>query len=52
MGSVNLIVVVESVRDLITKADDSLEAFHVPSIIAVGVALGMSFSQLHPRTSD
>lgn len=40
MGSVNLVVIVESIRTLVTKNDDSLEAFHLPSIIAVAAALG------------
>lgn len=38
MGSVNLVVIVESVRSLISK--DSDKEFHLPSIIAVSVALG------------
>ena len=38
MGSVNLVVIVESVRTLITK--DEPGHFHLPSIIAVGAALG------------
>lgn len=40
MGSVNLVVIVESTRSLITKEGDELQAFHLPSIIAVGSALG------------
>ena len=40
MGSVNLVVIVESIHKLVTKNDDSLEAFHLPSIIAVSAALG------------
>ncbi|KAI0785409.1 CDF-like metal transporter [Irpex lacteus] len=41
MGSVNLVVVVESIRTIIShnSADDTNE-FHVPSIIAVAAALG------------
>lgn len=38
MGSVNFIVIVESARNLITS-DGDLNDFHLPSIIAVGVAL-------------
>ncbi|KAG6888233.1 hypothetical protein C0992_009225 [Termitomyces sp. T32_za158] len=40
MGSVNLVVVVESVRSIITIED--VKKFHLPSIIAVSVALGIS----------
>ncbi len=42
MGSVNLVVVVEAARSLLTKKGDALAPFHLPSIIAVGAALGMS----------
>ncbi|PPQ64325.1 hypothetical protein CVT26_002208, partial [Gymnopilus dilepis] len=42
MGSVNLIVVVESVRTLSEKNDD-LRPFHLPSIIAVASALAVKF---------
>jgi hypothetical protein len=41
MGAVNLIVVVESVRSLIAKEDAN--DFHIQSIIAVAVALGVKF---------
>ncbi|KAK0193505.1 CDF-like metal transporter [Armillaria mellea] len=41
MASVNLIVVVESVRSLVSKEDDTLKDFHLPSIIAVAAALGV-----------
>lgn len=40
MASVNLVVVVEALRTLITKRGDSLTDFHLPSIIAVAAALG------------
>ena len=41
MGSVNLVVVVESARTLIThNSDDDTNTLHVPSLIAVGAALG------------
>lgn len=45
MSAVNLIVVVESVRSIIThKKDDSdTNNFHIPSIVAVGAALGVKF---------
>jgi hypothetical protein len=39
MGSVNFIVIVESARSLITKRNDDLKDFHLPSIIAVAAAL-------------
>ncbi|KAF8627252.1 hypothetical protein AX15_004458 [Amanita polypyramis BW_CC] len=41
MGSVNLVVIVESVKALATKHDDHSQSFHLPSIIAVAVALGV-----------
>jgi hypothetical protein len=40
MGSVNLVVIVESARTLIAKEGDGLAPFHLPSIIAVAAALG------------
>lgn len=40
MGSVNLVVIVESVRSLATKPSNDLKVFHLPSILAVAVALG------------
>ncbi|KAF8640662.1 hypothetical protein AX17_000319 [Amanita inopinata Kibby_2008] len=43
MGSVNLIVIVESAQTLITKQNDDLQKFHLPSIIAVAAALGVKF---------
>ncbi|KAK0209113.1 CDF-like metal transporter [Desarmillaria ectypa] len=43
MACVNLIVVVEAVRSLISKSNDNLKAFHLPSIIAVASALGVKF---------
>ena len=44
MGSVNFVVIVESARGLITKEDHA--SFHLPSIIAVGAALGMRMDAL------
>jgi hypothetical protein len=38
MGAVNLVVIVEAARDLISRGED--KPFHIPSLIAVGVALG------------
>lgn len=39
MGSVNLVVIVESAQSLITSNGD-LKEFHIPSIVAVAAALG------------
>ncbi|KAI0654462.1 CDF-like metal transporter [Cubamyces menziesii] len=43
MGSVNLVVIVESARTLITHSGDDTNALHVPSLISVGAALGVKF---------
>lgn len=44
MGSVNLVVIVESVRTIVThNAADDTNALHVPSLIAVAAALGAKF---------
>jgi len=43
MGSVNLVVIIESVQSLITS-NGELKKFHIPSIVAVGVALGVKFA--------
>ena len=40
MGSVNLIVVVESVLKAAQHDGDELNKFHLPSLIAVAAALG------------
>lgn len=40
MGSVNLVVVVESVRSIIDHKSGDLNEFHIPSLVAVGAALG------------
>jgi len=45
MGSVNLVVIVESARSLVTNESDDLKTFHLPSIVAVGAAFGILF---HP----
>jgi len=42
MGSVNLVVIVESVQTLITS-NGELRKFHIPSIVAVAAALGVKF---------
>ncbi|TFY81024.1 hypothetical protein EWM64_g2992 [Hericium alpestre] len=43
MGSVNLVVIVESVRDLVSHHGGDLNTLHVPSLVAVGAALGVKF---------
>jgi hypothetical protein len=43
MGSVNLVVIVGSLFTVIYKKGDSLNDFHVPSIVAVAAALGQFF---------
>lgn len=40
MGSVNLVVIVESARDLISHGGGETNELHVPSLIAVAAALG------------
>lgn len=40
MGSVNLVVIVESGRDLLKHDSNDLNKFHIPSVVAVGAALG------------
>jgi hypothetical protein len=40
MASVNLVVIVESGRDLLKHNDKDLNKFHIPAVVAVGVALG------------
>jgi hypothetical protein len=40
MGSVNLVVIIESARDLVTHSGQALKRFHVASVAAVGAALG------------
>ena len=49
MGSVNLVVIVESFRSIIEHGGDDLKEFHLPSLIAVGAALGTlsSFPYTH-----
>jgi hypothetical protein len=48
MGSVNLVVIVESVQSLITS-NGELKEFHIPSIVAVGAALGERLSTCMDR---
>jgi hypothetical protein len=42
MGSVNLVVIVESVQDLFRHKSGDLNKFHLTSVLAVGAALGGS----------
>ena len=53
MGSVNIIVVVESLQSIASKEGDELADFYLPSIIAVAAALGTSaplwYASAHPR---
>ncbi|KAH9935346.1 CDF-like metal transporter [Fomitopsis serialis] len=42
MSSVNLVVLVESVQELIEHSGGS-DSFHIPSLVAVGAALGVKF---------
>ncbi|EKM61576.1 uncharacterized protein PHACADRAFT_248262 [Phanerochaete carnosa HHB-10118-sp] len=45
MGSVNLVVIVESMRTIVThNSDDDTNALHIPSLISVGAALGVKFA--------
>ncbi|GAV99853.1 cdf-like metal transporter [Lentinula edodes] len=44
MSSVNLVVIVESVRDLVTHTSGSVKNFHLPSILAVASALFVKFA--------
>ncbi|KAF8665411.1 hypothetical protein AX16_000430 [Volvariella volvacea WC 439] len=43
MATVNIVVIVESVRALIAKEDDELQEFHLPSIISVAAAFAVKF---------
>lgn len=52
MGSVNLVVIIESARDLLKHGDNSLNDFHIPSIVAVAAALGMLAYSPHVNYSN
>lgn len=52
MGSVNLVVIVESMRAIIDHGSGELNEFHLPSLIAVGAALGMHFTAFLWLDSD
>ena len=41
MASVSLVIIVESVHSMVDKPNDDLKDFHIPSLVAVGAALGM-----------
>jgi len=44
MGSVNLVVIVQSVQSIVThNSSEDTKAFHVPSIVAVAAALAVKF---------
>ncbi|KAI0286855.1 CDF-like metal transporter [Russula aff. rugulosa BPL654] len=43
MGSANLVIIVESGRDLLKHNAKDLNKFHIPSVVAVGAALGVKF---------
>jgi hypothetical protein len=40
MAAVNLVIVVESIRALVSHGDGDTNKLHIPSIIAVAVAFG------------
>jgi len=40
MASVNLVVIVESVQNILVHDNGETKEFHLPSIISVGAALG------------
>lgn len=42
MGSVNLVVIVEAIRSIISRPNNDLQKFHLPSMISVSVALGVN----------
>jgi hypothetical protein len=51
MGAVNLIIIVESVRALISQEDNN--EFHISSIAAVAAALGeLSYGARPPRLTQ
>jgi len=41
MAAVNLVVIVESVQSILTHKGSDLKSFHIPSLVAVGAALGV-----------
>jgi len=44
MAAVNLVVIVEAIRNIVTHSGDDLNEFVVTAVIAVGIALGTSLS--------
>ena len=47
MGSVNLVVTVESVRTLLTHKGSGTNALHIPSLVAVASALGKEMARMY-----
>ena len=47
MGSVNLVVTVESVDKLLTHKGSDTNVLHIPSLIAVGSALGKEIARMY-----
>jgi len=43
MGSVNLVIIVESARSIITHGDSETNTFHIAAVAAVAAALGTKF---------
>jgi hypothetical protein len=44
MGSVNLVVPVESVRTIVSHTGGDTNTLHIPSLVAVAAALGQSLA--------
>lgn len=44
MAAVNLVVIVEAIRNIATHSGDDLNDFVLTAVIAVGIALGTSFT--------
>lgn len=44
MITVNVILIVESIRSLVEGSTDDTNKLHIPSLVAVGVALATKFS--------
>ncbi|OCF38084.1 cation diffusion facilitator 1 [Kwoniella heveanensis CBS 569] len=43
MTCVNVVLIVQSIQEFATHKGDDLQKFHVPSLIAVGIAFGVKF---------
>ena len=48
----NLVVIVESVQQLVTHAGGGLNGLHIPSLVAVGAALGLIVQYLFYALSN